>query len=182
MNTLRSAVEAPERASAAIAPDAPPSGLDARLAAVAARMDARLAEAGIGVDVSAILRGVAAEPVDLADVVRVPAAVEPYRPPTAPYETPAAALLQRTRERLERGGWCQGAMTDEDGRRCLYGAMRAEATGPAELDDALAVLLDAIRRHFPDEETVPGFNDSHGPRVVFRVLDQAVDLAHARNL
>ncbi|CAL9617787.1 hypothetical protein SUDANB58_05763 (plasmid) [Streptomyces sp. enrichment culture] len=179
MTASSTAAPAPERAAA---PDRPARGLDARLAAVSARMDARLAEAGLAVDVSAILRGLDVEPVDLADVVRLPDAVEPYRPTATPYETPAAALLQRTRERLERGGWCQGAMTDEDGRRCLYGAMRAEATGPAELGDALAVLLEAIRRAFPDAESVPSFNDRHGPRAVFRVLDQAADLAHARNL
>ncbi len=69
------------------------------------------------------------------------------------------------------------------GRRPLpVRALRAEAADAAELHDALAVLLDAIRRHFPDEETLPGFKDTHGPRAVFRVLDQAADLAHARNL
>ncbi|WP_461712348.1 DUF6197 family protein [Streptomyces sp. DSM 41013] len=107
------------------------------------------------------------------------------RPALAPadlYPTPAAALLQRARARLERDGWCQGSTVDEDGARCLYGALRAEAADAAELHDALAVLLDAIRRHFPDEETVPGFNDRHGARVVLRALDQAADLAHARTL
>jgi hypothetical protein len=121
-------------------------------------------------------------PVDLVDVVRVPAAVQPYRPPVDLYPTPVAAVLQRARARLERDGWCQGATVSEDGARCLYGALRAEAASTAELDTALDVLLETIRRHFPDEDTVPGFNDAHGPRTVFRVLDQAADLAHARTL
>jgi hypothetical protein len=93
-----------------------------------------------------------------------------------------AAVLQRARARLERDGWCQGSTVEEDDARCLDGALRAEAATAAELADALAVLLDAIRRRFPGEDTVPGFNDHHGPRAVFRVLDQAADLAHARNL
>lgn len=182
MTALSAAVQAPERAAPAATPAPTAHGLDARLTAVSDLMDERLTVAALAVAVNTALRVPDVEPVDLADVLRVPAAVEPWRPPVDLYPTPAAALLQRARERLERDGWCQGATVDEDGARCLYGALRAEATSTAELHDALAVLLDAIRRHFPDEETVPGFNDTHGPRAVFRVLDQAADLAHARNL
>lgn len=145
-------------------------------------MDERLNLAGLAVSVNTALRVPDVEPVDLADVIRVPADVQPYRPTVDLYPTPVAAVLQRARARLERDGWCQGATVAEDGARCLYGALRAEATSTAELHDALAVLLEAIRRHFPDEDTVPSFNDRHGPRTVFRVLDQAADLADARSL
>jgi hypothetical protein len=146
-------------------------------------MDDRLTVAALAVAVNAAVSVPDVGPVDLADVVRVPADVQPYRPPVDLYPTPVAAVLQRARARLERDGWCQGATVDEDGARCLYGALHAEAASTGELHDALAVLLDAIRRHFPDEESVPAFNDGrHGSRVVFRVLDQAADLAHTRNL
>ncbi|MEU0289911.1 hypothetical protein [Streptomyces sp. NPDC006147] len=182
MNAPSAAVQAPERAAPPVTPARAPRGLDERLTAVSAAMDDRLALAALAVAVNTALRLPDVEPVDLADVVRVPAIVEPWRPPVDLYPTPAAAVLQRARARLERDGWCQGATVDEDGARCLYGALRAEAADAAELDAALAVLLETIRRHFPGEETVPGFNDTHGPRAVFRVLDQAADLAHARNL
>ncbi|MER5295263.1 hypothetical protein ABT382_24800 [Streptomyces pharetrae] len=70
----------------------------------------------------------------------------------------------------------------EDGARCLYGALHAEAASTGEQPDALAVRLEAIRRHFSGEDTVPHFNDSHEPRTDFRVLDQAAALAHDRGL
>ena len=42
------------------------------------------------------------------------------------------------------------ALVDEDGARCLHGAIRAEANGSAATEsDALTVLLEAIRRHRP---------------------------------
>ncbi|CAD12012.1 hypothetical protein PV411_38700 [Streptomyces sp. NRRL_B-16638] len=174
------AVQAPERADTR---PAPPASLEDRLTAVSALMDDRLTVAALAVAVNAAVSVPDVGPVDLADVVRVPADVQPYRPPVDLYPTPVAAVLQRARARLERDGWCQGATVDEDGARCLYGALHAEAASTGELHDALAVLLDAIRRHFPDEESVPAFNDGrHGSRVVFRVLDQAADLAHTRNL
>ncbi|MET8668181.1 hypothetical protein ABZV87_28080 [Streptomyces tendae] len=150
---------------------------------MSALMDDRLTVAALAVAVNTAVSVPDVGPVDLADVVRVPADVQPYRPSVDLYPTPVAAVLQRARARLERDGWCQGATVDEDGARCLYGALHAEAASTGALHDALAVLLDAIRRHFPDEESVSAFNDGrHGPRVVFRVLDQAADLAHTRNL
>lgn len=142
VNTLRSAVQATERASAATAPDTPPS--------------------------------------DLADAIRVPDQVP--HPPADLYPTKVAAVLQRAHRRLERDGWCAGATVDEDGRRCLYGALRAEAASPTELDTALAVLLETIRRHYA-AQSVPDFNDRWtSPRTPLRVLEQAADLAHARGL
>lgn len=184
MTALSAAVQAPERAAPAATPAPTAHGLDARLTAVSDLMDERLTLAALAVAVNIAVRvpDVDGGPVDLADVVRVPDAVEPWRPPVDLYPTPVAAVLQRARHRLERDGWCQGATVDEDGARCLVGALRAEAASTGELHDALAVLLETIRRRYPDAETVPSFNDTHDVRAVFRVLDQAADLAHARNL
>lgn len=182
MTAPSTTAQAPERATPAAETRRPPRTLDERLAAVSDLMDERLTLAVLAVAVNTAVSVPDAEPVDLADVIRAPAAVQPYRPPADLYPTPVAAVLQRALARLERDGWCQGATVDEDGARCLYGAIHAEAAGSAELHDALAVLLETIRRHFPGEDTVPGFNDHHGPRAVFRVLDQAADLANARNL
>jgi hypothetical protein len=180
VNTLRSAVQATERASAATAPDTPPSDLDTRLAAMAARMDTRLKLAGLAVDVNTAVRVPDTKPVDLADAIRVPDQVP--HPPADLYPTKVAAVLQRAHRRLERDGWCAGATVDEDGRRCLYGALRAEAASPTELDTALAVLLETIRRHYA-AQSVPDFNDRWtSPRTPLRVLEQAADLAHARGL
>lgn len=192
MNAPSVAVQAPERATPAVPaaePSRPPRDLDARMAAISDLMDERLTLAALTVAVNTALNVPDTEtgPVDLADIVRAPDAVQPHRPPAdlypGPYPTPVAALLQRARHRLERDGWCQGTTVTADGARCLYGALRAEAPHPDQLHDALAVLLDAIRRHFPDEESVPAFNDGrHGPRTVFRALDQAAHLAHTRAL
>ncbi|MGV9277706.1 DUF6197 family protein [Streptomyces griseosporeus] len=180
MHAPSAAVQAPEGAAP---PAHPPASLEDRLAAVDARMTDRLKEAAAAVDVNTALRVPDVDPVDLADVVRVPAAVQPYRPPVDLYPTPVAAVLQRARQRLERDGWTTGALVDEDGARCLYGAIRAEATSAAAEADALAVLLEAIRRRFPGEDTVPSFNDScSDPRTPLRVLGEAADLAHARGL
>lgn len=158
----------------------PPLPLEARLAAVDAAMTVRLQEAALAVDVNSAHIDLA--PVDLADVVRVPELLP--RPAADPYPAPVADLLQRARARMERDGWCRGATVDADGARCLYGAVRAEAAGSvADTADALAVLLEAIRRRFPGADSVPSFNDAqHGPRVPLRVLGEAADLAHARGL
>ncbi|GAB2966128.1 DUF6197 family protein [Streptomyces heilongjiangensis] len=184
MNAPSVAVQAPERAAPT---EHPPLTLDDRLAAEDAFMTERLTMAAAAVDVNTAFRVPDVEAVDLADVVRVPSGVQPYRPPVDLYPTPVAAVLQRARARLERDGWTTGALVDEDGARCLYGAIRAEANGSAATEsDALTVLLEAIRRRFPDEDdavTVPSFNDScSGPRTPLRLLGEAADLAHARAL
>ena len=73
---------------------------------------------------------------------------------------------------------------DEDGARCLYGAVHAEAPSGRAEGDALAVLLDAIRRRFPGTDTVPEANDHRltGWRAAVRILGEAAALAHARGL
>ncbi|MGA4867268.1 DUF6197 family protein [Streptomyces lavendulocolor] len=156
--------------------------LEERLTLVKAEMTARLDEASVAYEVN--IAHIPTEPVDLADVVTVPL-TPTLQPPPASYPSPVAALLQRAHHRLLTGGWCSGALVDEDGARCLLGAIRAEAGGDCGLEtDAASVLLDAIRRKFGEHvDSVPSFNDAHGSaRVPVRMLDQAAHLADARGL
>lgn len=123
------------------------------------------------------------EPLNLADVIRRP--VDLPVPPQPAYPTPVAALLQRAAHRLETSGWCRSATIDTDGARCLYGALRAEDPGGHHLDDALRVLLEALRREFgPDIETVPAANDHliRSQAHAVRILGTAANLADARGL
>lgn len=163
---------------------APPKALslEERLTLINTEMTARLDEAAVAYEVNTA--HIQTEPVDLADVVTRPVDTGPAPLPDL-YPTPVAALLQRARHRLLTGGWCSGALVDEDGARCMLGAIRAEARGDRGLEaDAAAVLLDAIRRRFGDDvDSVPSFNDAHGSaRVPLRMLDQAAGLADARGL
>ena len=141
-------------------------------------LDQRLALAVLAVDAR-----IDTEPLDLADVVTLP--VELPAPPEPTYPTPVAALLQRAARRLAVVGWCRGRTVDEAGARCLYGALRAEDPHGAHTDDALDVLLTALRREFgPDVETIPSVND-HRVRSrehAVRLLGDAARLADARGL
>ncbi|MEU5583025.1 hypothetical protein ABZ791_36130 [Streptomyces huasconensis] len=165
-------------------PASPPAdlGLEERLALVNAAMTARLAEAAVAYEVNTA--HIPAEPMGLADVVTVPL-TPTLQPPPQPYPTPVAALLQRAHHRLLTGGWCSGALIDEDGARCMLGAIRAEACGDSGLEaSAASLLLDAVRRTFGgDIDSVPSFNDAHGSgHVPIRMLGQAAGLADARGL
>ncbi|MFJ8469651.1 DUF6197 family protein [Streptomyces swartbergensis] len=164
-------------------PATPPAelSLEERLALVNAAMTARLDEAAVAYEVNTA--HIPTEPVDLVDVVTVPL-TPTLQPPPESYPTPVAALLQRAHHRLLTGGWCSGALVDEDGARCMLGAIRAEARGDRGLEaSAASVLLDAIRRKFGDVDSVPSFNDAHGSaRVPLRMVDQAASLADARGL
>ncbi|MFJ5779544.1 hypothetical protein [Streptomyces sp. NPDC093094] len=156
--------------------------LEERLALVDAVMTVRLEEAGVAYEVNTA--HIPTGPLDLADVVTVPAGTVP-EPLPALYPTPVAALLQRAHHRLLTGGWCSGTLVDEDGARCMLGAVRAEAHGDRGLEaDAAAVLLDAVRRSFGDDvESVPSFNDAHGTsRIPVRMVADAAGLADARGL
>jgi hypothetical protein len=155
--------------------------LEERLALVNAAMTARLDEAAVAYEVNTA--HIATEPVDLADVVTGPVDTGPAPLPQL-YPTPVAAVLQRAHHRLLTGGWCKDVLVDEDGARCMLGAIRIEARGDSGLEaSAASVLLDAIRRKFGDVDSVPGFNDAHGSgRVPMRMLDQAAGLADARGL
>ncbi|MFJ9931368.1 hypothetical protein ACIRU5_35790 [Streptomyces misionensis] len=168
---------------------APPTELtlEERLTLIDAEMTARLDEAAVAYEVNTA--HIPTEPVDLADVVTGP--VDTGLGVTGPdplpdlYPTPVAALLQRAHHRLLTGGWCSGALVDEDGARCMLGAIRIETRGDSGLEaGAVTVLLDAIRREFGDDvDSVPSFNDAHGGgRVPIRMVDQAARLADARGL
>lgn len=164
-------------------PPAPPTALslEERMAFTNAAMTVRLDEAKVAYEVNTA--HIDTEPVDLADVVTVPL-TPTLQPPPESYPTPIAALLQRAHHRLLTSGWCSGALVDEDGARCMLGAIRIEARGDSGLEaDAATVLLDAIRRKFDDVDSVPSFNDAHGSgRVPLRMVDQAAGLADARGL
>ncbi|MFF9690533.1 hypothetical protein [Streptomyces sp. NPDC014623] len=145
-------------------------------------MSVRLEEAAVAYEVNTA--HIDTEPVDLADLLTLPL-TPTLQPPPTPYPTPVAALLQRAHHRLLTGGWCKNAMVDEDGALCLFGAVRAEAHRDLGLEmSAISVLLEAIRSRFGDGfESVPAFNDSCSDRQTpIRILGQAADLAHARDL
>ncbi|MGW2708124.1 DUF6197 family protein [Streptomyces sp. NPDC001356] len=165
-------------------PAAPPAELtlEERLTLVNAAMTARLDEAAVAYEVNTA--HIDLEPVDLDDVVTGPVDTGPA-PLPEPYPTPVAALLQRAHHRLLTGGWCKDTLVDEDGARCMLGAIRAEAGGDSGLEaSAVAVLLDAIRRKFGDDvDSVPSFNDAHGTGCVpIRMVGEAAGLADARGL
>ncbi|MBM7167457.1 hypothetical protein JQK87_03315 [Streptomyces sp. G44] len=174
---------ATDQAPPATAPPAQPTALslEEHLAFINAAMSVRLDEAKVAYEVNTA--HIDTEPVDLADVVTVPL-TPTLQPPPQSYPTPVAALLQRAHHRLLTDGWCRDALVDEDGARCMLGAIRIEACGDGGLEtSAAAVLLDAIRREFGDVDSVPRFNDAHGSgRVPMRMLDQAAGLADARGL
>ncbi|GAB1340858.1 hypothetical protein ACE1SV_74480 [Streptomyces sp. E-15] len=156
--------------------------LEERLVLATAVMTARLDEAAVAYEVNTA--HIDLEPVDLADVVTGPVDTGPD-PLPEPYPTPVAALLQRAHHRLLTGGWCAGALVDEDGAHCMLGAIRIEAGGDRGLEaDAVSVVLDAIRRRFGgDVDSVPSFNDAHGSgRIPMRMLGEAASMADARGL
>lgn len=147
----------------------------ARLALTDAIMVDRLDQASITFDVNT-----AHIPTPVLPEITAPLPLTPTLAPT-PYTTPIAATLHKARIRLETGGWCTGALRDEQGARCPIGAIRAEASSRNEADDACVLLLEAIRRDFPTAEAVPSWNDDQrDPRLPARYLDRAAELAHAR--
>ncbi len=141
--------------------------------------DERLALAALAVDAR-----INSTPLDLADIIRTPfEAPHPNAPTACPYNTPLATVLHRAGIRLEAGGWCTGALRDEQGRACLIQSIRAEAASRDQADDACALLLEAIRRDYTDADTIPSWNDAQrNPRLPLLYLGRAADLAHARNL
>ncbi|KMS82801.1 hypothetical protein ACZ91_56560 [Streptomyces regensis] len=163
---------------------APPTelSLEERLTLIDAKMTVKLDEAAVKYEVNTA--HIPIEPVDLADVVTGPVDTGPAPLPEW-YPTPVAGLLQRAHHRLLTGGWCKDVLVDEDGARCMLGAIRIEARGDSGLEaGAVTVLLDAIRRKFGDDvDSVPSFNDAHGTgRVPIRMVGEAADLADARGL
>ncbi|MEU8892940.1 hypothetical protein [Streptomyces sp. NPDC048442] len=178
--TLSPAPATPAPTTPGPAPSAALS-LEERMAFINTAMTFRLEEAAVAYEVNTAHIDI--EPVDLADVVTLP--LTPTLQPPTPYPTPVAAVLQRAHHRLLTGGWCSGALVDEEGARCMLGAIRIEARGNSGVEaDAAVVVLDAIRRQFGGHvDSVPGFNDSWADgRHPLRMLDQAADLADARGL
>ncbi|MDG9701680.1 hypothetical protein [Streptomyces sp. DH37] len=159
-------------ATALTARPAPPAAPAAPL-----DLDERLALAALAVSDSG--------PLDLADVIRLPGALPGPEPAPCPYSTPVAACLHRAAARIA-SGWCTGRLVDEQGRRCLRGAIRAEAGGDWGTEvDACVLLLEVIRAEFgPDVETVPEANDHllRGPQHAARILGAAATLADARHI
>lgn len=173
-----------DQAAPTTPPPAPPTelSLGERLVFINAAMSMRLDEANVAYEVNTA--HIETEPVDLADVVTVPL-TPTLQPPPESYPTPVAAVLQRAHHRLLTGGWCSGALVDEDGARCMLGAIRIEARGDSGLEaGAVTVLMDAIRRTFGDHaDSVPSFNDSWANgRIPVRMVGQAAGLADTRGL
>jgi hypothetical protein len=151
---------------------APPAlDLDARLALTDAIMGARLDQAAIAFEVR---------------TAHIPSAdptptITAAPPEPCPYTTPLARLLHHARIRLTTHGWCTDALRDEQGATCLMGALRATAHSRHHADDAMQLLLEAIRRDYPSTPSVPAWNDRHAtPHLAARYLDRAAELAHAR--
>lgn len=151
---------------------------DAWAGPVALSFDERLALAALAVDAR-----ISTEPLDLADVIRGPVDA-PTAPALQPYRTPIAALFHRAHTRLLNDGWCADRLRDEQGARCLIGAIRAEASSRGEADDACTLLLDIVRDEFdPTAETIASWNDrqrdGHMPA---RLLGHAASRADARGI
>jgi hypothetical protein len=137
--------------------------------------DERLTLAALAIDAR-----ITTQPLDLDDTIRTP--IDTPRPAPSPYSTPIAALLHQARLRIEADGWSREALVEEDGRRCAIGAIRREASNRGQADDACVLLLEAIQRHW-HAETIPSWNAAQtSPAPVLLAFEQAVHLAHTRNL
>ncbi|MEU9444648.1 hypothetical protein AB0D42_27955 [Streptomyces sp. NPDC048304] len=162
--------------TATLAPAAPPAlTLDEKLALKSLEMDGLLNEAAIEFEVNTAH-------IELYPLAEITIPQTPQTAIPAPYSTPLAALLHRARVRIQADGWTRGACRDEDGRRCLIGAIQAEAASRHQADDACALLLDIVRREFGGD-TVPSWNDAQtSPRPVLLALGRTADHADARGL
>ncbi|MER6455947.1 hypothetical protein ABT270_25605 [Streptomyces sp900105245] len=159
-----------------------PLSLEDRLTLIDAAMTVRLDQAAVAYEVNTA--HIDTEPLSLADIITVPVDPAPATLPSR-FPTPVAALLQRAHHRLLTGGWCSGALVDEDGARCMLGAIRIEAGGDRGQEaDAAAVVLEAIRRDYGDDAGyVPSFNDAwNAGRTPIRMVSAAAGLADARGL
>ncbi|MFF7329679.1 hypothetical protein [Streptomyces sp. NPDC008150] len=152
--------------------------LDARMALRLADMTARLDQAAVAFEVNtAHLPG--ADPIP---EIAAPTRLIPTSAP-CPYRTSMAGLLWRSRQRIEADGWCRDAIFDEAGAICPIRAIRLEAATRWQADDACVLLLESIRRNFPNAETIPSWNaEQPNARPVLIEFGRAVELAHARSL
>ncbi|MFE0039421.1 hypothetical protein [Streptomyces sp. NPDC059015] len=146
----------------AVAPAAP-LGFDERLRLAALAVDARIDT----------------QPLDLADVIRTPVEEPALDRAAAPS---LAAVLRRAHARILRDGWTTGHCRGQQAM-CAYETIRAEADSPAQAADAAAILLDTIRREFPDTSSVPAWNDEQRhPATVLRMLDTAARDAEQQDI
>ncbi|SOD67507.1 hypothetical protein SAMN06297387_13140 [Streptomyces zhaozhouensis] len=172
---------APTPTTAAAAGPVGELDLETRLALTDAGMTVRLQDAllRLGVDAAAPETDARLEDAGTEALTAYVARAQPT--PAFTYRTPVAALLDRAARRLEADGWCRDATRDASGARCLYGAIHAEASAAGEEDDALALLLEAIRRRDPRAQTIPAHNaDLAGAAAAVQLLTQAARLADAR--
>jgi hypothetical protein len=152
------------------------------MAAVKEDMDARLALAAVAYEVNTA--HIETTPVDWSRIAAPQGLPAPVSTP-GPHTTPIADLLRRAALRLREGGWCAGAMTDEEGRVCSLGAIRGESGGDRHLEaQATGVLMEAIRGRFgPHVESVPSFNDAWANgREPTRMMERAHVLAENRGI
>lgn len=142
-------------------------------------LEERLRDAVLAVDINSA--HIHVDPFNLADIISAPVAV-PQTPET-PRVTPVADILHQARRILTTTGWCRNAQRDDQGRHCLYGAVRAAARGDGHAETAaLSLLLNAIEQEF-GMDSIPTFNDTcrdTGP--IMRVLGTAADLAETKGI
>ncbi|NEA52400.1 hypothetical protein [Streptomyces sp. SID10815] len=162
-------------APAASPPQAITLDLDARLALIDAAMTVRLDEAAVAFEVRTAHLP-AADP--LPEVTAPPHLVP--QPVPCPYSTPIATVLHRAQQRIQEYGWLRGQLRDEEGAACAAGHIRAVAHGRDQYEDALAVLLEVVRRDF-GADGIPAWNDAQpDARPVILAFGRAAELAHNR--
>lgn len=82
-------------------------------------------------------------------------------------------VLRRAGDLIRERGWHQGSWDNSEGAVCAWQAVKLAAGGDTNAEtNAVATLLDRIRREFGDEGSVSGWNDRQGRTVdeVLRVL------------
>lgn len=161
----------------------PALDLDARMALLAVEMDARLAQAAVAFAVNTAHIDIDPVP-DASELIQALPLTPTLTPAASPYSTPLADVLHRARIRLETHGWLRGQLRDDQAEaRCLYGAIRIEAASAGQVDDACALLLEAIQRDYPGAESIPNWNDNQADAAQpLRYLDRAAQLAADRSL
>lgn len=133
-----------------------------KLALTLLAMDDRLNVAGVEAAVRAAGH-------DIPEILVAPLPAEPAR-----YGTPVAAILQQAHQLMLTRGWCRRWLTNEDGAVCLLGAIRAAGGGSGERRQAEELLLDLVRREFPDATSISAWNDGQQDgRPALRMLDRA---------
>lgn len=153
---------APVSATLTRHPLAEPPTLEERMALTSLAMDDRLNTAGVEASIRAAGH-------DIPEIL-----VDPLSATPDSYGTPVAAVLQQAHRLMLTRGWCRRWLTGADGAVCLLGAIRAAGGGGGHQDRAEELLLELVRREFPDAATVSGWNDGQRTgRPALRMLDRA---------